>query len=72
MRAVDGVKAYTASDTVDVLPTACAFIAVMCENRNRYLRLKIEQNQTKFDESKPIQPYSILSGILIYPAIWPQ
>jgi len=40
MREVDGVKAYTTSDPLDVLPTACAFIAdfaVMCENRNRVL-----------------------------------
>jgi len=35
MREADGVKAYTASDPLDVLPTVCAFIAVMCENRNR-------------------------------------
>jgi len=35
MREVDGVKAYTASDLLDVLPTPCAFIVVMYENRNR-------------------------------------
>jgi len=47
MREVDGVKAYTASDPLDVLPTPCAFIVVMCENRNRYLRFKnrIESNR---------------------------
>jgi len=58
MREVDGVKAYTASDPLDVLPTPCAFIVVMCENRNRknrnrYLRFK---NRTEFSKSKPTQP----------------
>ena len=33
MHEVDGVKAYRDSDPLDVLPTARAFIAVMCENR---------------------------------------
>jgi len=35
MHEVDGVKVYTASDPLDVLPTPCTFIVVMCENRNR-------------------------------------
>jgi len=43
MHEVDGVKAYTASDPLDVLPTACAFIAVMSENqKNRNWVLQIE------------------------------
>jgi len=32
MLEVDGVKASTASDPLDVLPAACAFIAVMVKN----------------------------------------
>ena len=65
MREVDGVKAYAASDPLDVLPTACAFIAdfaVMRENRNRkktetgYSRLKTEPNRTEFEKSKLTQP----------------
>jgi len=35
MLEVDSVKASTASDPLDVLHAVCAFIAVMCENRNR-------------------------------------
>jgi len=35
MLEVDDVKASTASDPLSVLPAACAFIAVMCKNRNR-------------------------------------
>jgi len=61
MHEVDGVKAYTASDPSDVLPTAFTFIVVMCEDqnqkeRNRYLRLKNELNRTEFEKSKPTQP----------------
>jgi len=35
MPEADGVKASTASDPLDVLPNACAFIAVMCKYWNR-------------------------------------
>jgi len=35
MLEVDGVKASTTSNPLDVLPAACAFIAGMCKNRNR-------------------------------------
>jgi len=64
MREIDGVKAYTASDPLDALPTACAFIAVTRKNRNRktetvlYLRLKTEPNWMEFEKSKPTQPYN--------------
>ena len=42
---------------MDVLPTVCTFIALMCENQDRkkqngYSRLKTEPNQTKFEKSK--------------------
>ena len=39
---------------LDVLPTACAFIALMCENRN--LRLKTEPNRTEFEKSNRPSP----------------
>jgi len=35
MLEVDGVKASAASNTLDVLPAACAFIAMMCKNQNQ-------------------------------------
>jgi len=58
---VDGVKASTASDPLDVLPAACTFIVVMCKtetenNRTGYLRLKTKSNLKK---SEPTQPYSM-------------
>jgi len=62
---VDAVKASTASDPLDVLPTTCAlknFIVVLCENQNQkknetgYFRLKTEPNRTEFEKSKPTQP----------------
>jgi len=40
MHEVDGVKASTASDHLDVLPAACAFAVVMSENRNRKKKTK--------------------------------
>jgi len=69
---VDGAKASTASDALDVLPTACAFIAVMCKKRNRknrtvYLRLKTEPHRTKFEKSEATSPSCYRTVIYMRP-----
>jgi len=61
MREVDGVKAYTASDPLDVLPTACApslrtlqWCAKTETEKNRNLVLEIE-NRTESNQIWKIQ-----------------
>jgi len=71
----DGVKASTASDPLDVLSSACAFIAVMCKNRNRknwtgYLRLKTELNRIEPNLKNPNRP-ALLDPHLIHGSLGP-
>ena len=66
MLEVDGVKASTASDPLDVLPAARTFIAVMCKNRNNKKRVleintlnRIELNLKNPNRPSPIKNWPI-------------
>jgi len=61
MLEVDGVKASTASDLMNVLPCCmrlhCGDVQKPKKNQTGYWRLKTEPNRTKFEKSEPNQPY---------------
>ena len=57
MREVDGVKAYTASDPVDVLPTVRIHCGDVRKPKPKKPKPVLEiENRIEFEKSKPTQP----------------
>jgi len=46
------VKASVASDPLDILPAAFAFIAVMCENRNQKSRNRVLEIENRTESNQ--------------------